>query len=205
MAPLLGVMGSVNAQLKAIDKGLEHQAKTHEVAKRLCTAAGVGPVTAISFVPIVDRVERFDNAKQVRAYLGLVSRELSSGEKQLTQLLNCAGTFAHSSSSIGPCSGATRSGPRCSGRATSARSPGDRPPSGRSAFGGQPSRDRRSLHQGDSGAARAQIGQEHTSVRPPRAACPAPTGGRSRALRATSRQRQVNERKPLGSANAATT
>jgi len=81
MAPLLGVMGSVNAQLKAIDKGLEHQAKTHEVAKRLCTAAGVGPVTAISFVPIVDRVERFDNAKQVRAYLGLVPRELSSGEK----------------------------------------------------------------------------------------------------------------------------
>jgi transposase len=78
MAPLLGVMGSVNAQLTA----LEQQAKTHEVAKRLCTAAGVGPVTAISFVATVDRVERFDNAKQVRAYLGLVPRELSSGEKQ---------------------------------------------------------------------------------------------------------------------------
>jgi len=82
MAPLLAVMRSVNAELKAADKSLAEQAKTHEVAKRLCTAAGVGPVTAISFVAIVDRVERFAHAKQVRAYLGLVPRELSSGEKQ---------------------------------------------------------------------------------------------------------------------------
>jgi transposase len=52
------------------------------VAKRLCTAAGVGPVTAITFVATIDQIERFDNAKQVRAYLGLVPRELSSGEKQ---------------------------------------------------------------------------------------------------------------------------
>ena len=82
MAPLLAVMRSVNAELKAADKALAEQAKTHEVAKRLCTAAGVGPVTAITFVVTVDRVERFAHAKQVRAYLGLVPRELSSGEKQ---------------------------------------------------------------------------------------------------------------------------
>jgi hypothetical protein len=44
MAPLLGVMDSVNAQLKVMDKALAEQAKTHEVATRLCTAAGVGPV-----------------------------------------------------------------------------------------------------------------------------------------------------------------
>jgi len=82
MAPLLEVMSSVNAELKAADKALAEQVKSHEVAQRLCTAAGVGPVTAISFVAIVDRVERFTHAKQVRAYLGLVPRELSSGEKQ---------------------------------------------------------------------------------------------------------------------------
>ena len=34
----------------------------HEVAKRLCTAAGVGPVTALSFVATVDHVERFAHA-----------------------------------------------------------------------------------------------------------------------------------------------
>jgi len=42
----------------------------------------VGPVIAISFVVIVDRVERFAHAKQVRAYLGFVPRELSRCEKQ---------------------------------------------------------------------------------------------------------------------------
>ena len=77
MATLLRVMDSVNAQLKAMDKALEQQAKTHEVAKRLCTAAGVGPVTAISFVATVDRVERFDNAKQVR-----LSRTGAAGAQQ---------------------------------------------------------------------------------------------------------------------------
>jgi transposase len=82
MAPLLEVMRSVNAELKAAGKALAEQAKTHKVAKRLCTAAGVGPVTVISFEATVDRVERFAHAKHVRAYLGLVPRELSSGEKQ---------------------------------------------------------------------------------------------------------------------------
>jgi hypothetical protein len=36
-----------------------------------------------SFVATLDRVERFQRAQQVQAYLGLVLREMSSGEKQL--------------------------------------------------------------------------------------------------------------------------
>ena len=49
----------------------------------LCTAPGVGILTATSFVATLDRVERFQRAQQVQAYLGLVPREMSSGEKQL--------------------------------------------------------------------------------------------------------------------------
>jgi len=44
--------------------------------------AGVGPVTAVTYVATLDEVSRFGDAKQVRAYLGLVSKEDSSGEKR---------------------------------------------------------------------------------------------------------------------------
>jgi transposase len=40
-------------------------------------------VTAVTFVAVIDRVARFQSASQVRAYLGLVPRELSSGEKRM--------------------------------------------------------------------------------------------------------------------------
>ncbi len=39
-------------------------------------------MTAASFVATIDTPERFQGAHQVEAYLGLVPRELSSGEKQ---------------------------------------------------------------------------------------------------------------------------
>ncbi|MBK8172024.1 MAG: IS110 family transposase [Sandaracinaceae bacterium] len=44
----------------------------------------VGTVTAVTFVAMVDEVARFETAKQVRAYFGLVPREMSSGEKRST-------------------------------------------------------------------------------------------------------------------------
>jgi transposase len=42
----------------------------------------VGSITAASFAAVIDTPERFKGAHQVEAYLGLVPRELSSGEKQ---------------------------------------------------------------------------------------------------------------------------
>lgn len=44
---------------------------------------GVGPVTAVAFIATLDDPKRFHGPKQVRAYLGLVPREYSSGEKAL--------------------------------------------------------------------------------------------------------------------------
>jgi transposase len=41
----------------------------------------VGPVTAV-FASTIDDVNRFRNAHQVEAYLGLTPSEMSSGERQ---------------------------------------------------------------------------------------------------------------------------
>jgi transposase len=80
--PLLEVMASLNAQIKASDRLLATHVKHDEVAGLLCTVPGVGPVTAVTFAAVIDDVRRFRSAAQVRAYLGLVPREMSSGEKQ---------------------------------------------------------------------------------------------------------------------------
>ena len=91
IAPLLVQMASLNEQLKAADAELVQLTKSDVVVKRLCSVPSVGPVTAVSFVAFVDNVERFSSASQVRAYLGLVPRELSSGEKQFRGRITKAG------------------------------------------------------------------------------------------------------------------
>jgi transposase len=48
-------------------------------------------VTATSFASTLDDVARFDDAKQVRAYLGLVPSEHSSGERKQRGHINKAG------------------------------------------------------------------------------------------------------------------
>lgn len=91
IAPLLRLMVHLNRQIKRADQGLRKIVSQNPVVRRLCTAPGVGPVTATSFVATLDTAERFHGAHQVQAYLGLVPREQSSGEKQQRGRITKAG------------------------------------------------------------------------------------------------------------------
>src|SRR6185312_15185795 len=51
-------------------------------AQRLLTHPGVGPLTALAFVPIIERADRFQCGKQIASYLGLVPLEDSSGNRR---------------------------------------------------------------------------------------------------------------------------
>jgi transposase len=51
-------------------------------AVRLMTHPGVGPVTALAMVLTLGPAERFESAKQVGSYFGLIPSEESSGGKQ---------------------------------------------------------------------------------------------------------------------------
>ena len=91
IAPLLTAIAGVTAQLTAIDKELTRVVRADVVAQRFGTAPGIGPVTALTFEAVVDDVARFGSAKEVRAYVGLVPRELSSGEQRLRGRITKAG------------------------------------------------------------------------------------------------------------------
>jgi transposase len=82
IAPLLTVMEKLNEEIRAADDRLAKRAKADAVVRHLCTVPGVGVVTAIAFRATLDEAERFRGAHQVECYLGLVPREMSSGEKQ---------------------------------------------------------------------------------------------------------------------------
>jgi transposase len=80
LAPLLALLGPVQATIVAADQQLEAWAATDPVARTLQSVPGVGPLTALAFVAALDDVTRFATAREVPAYLGLVPRERSSGE-----------------------------------------------------------------------------------------------------------------------------
>ena len=82
MAPLLAVMEKLNEEIRAAEDRIAKRAREDEVVGRLCTAPGVGVVTAVAFRATLDEAGRFRGAHPVECYLGLVPREMSSGEKQ---------------------------------------------------------------------------------------------------------------------------
>ncbi len=91
IAPLLAVMRHLNRQLAYSDATIERLAAHDERVQRLRTVPSVGPVTAAAFVATIDDVQRFSHAHQVEAYLGLVPRELSSGDRQRRGTITKAG------------------------------------------------------------------------------------------------------------------
>ncbi len=91
IAPILRLMKPLNRQIERATKDVEKIAHQDPATRRLCTAPGVGPITAASFAATIDKPERFKGAHQVEAYLGLVPRELSSGEKQRKGRITKAG------------------------------------------------------------------------------------------------------------------
>jgi len=52
------------------------------IARRLQTHPGVGPLTALAFVLIIGKADRFRCGKQIASYLGLVPLEDSSGSRR---------------------------------------------------------------------------------------------------------------------------
>jgi len=91
VAPLLIVMETLNEQIKAANRRLEELVEGDELAERLRTVPSVGPVTVVTFMATLDHAGRFQNAKQVRSYIGLVPREMSSGERLLRGHITKAG------------------------------------------------------------------------------------------------------------------
>ena len=79
---LLELLDRLNPTIAELSQAIEQQAEKFPEARCLMTHPGVGPLTALAFVLIIGRAERFQCGKQIAAYLGLVPLEDSSGNRR---------------------------------------------------------------------------------------------------------------------------
>ena len=79
---LLELLDRLSPRIAELTKAIEQEVEKCPAAKRLMTHPGVGPLTALAFVLIIGKVERFQCGKQIACYLGLVPVEESSGDRR---------------------------------------------------------------------------------------------------------------------------
>src|ERR1700680_4859022 len=79
---LLELLDRLNPSIAELSQAIEQQVERCPEAQRLMTHPGVGSLTALAFVLIIGRVERFQCGKQIASYLGLVPLEGASGNRR---------------------------------------------------------------------------------------------------------------------------
>lgn len=83
LAPLRSVLRGLTAEIRTADGWVTRTAHTDPTARRLMTVPGVGPVIAVTYQATLATPHRFGgSAARASAFVGLVPRESSSGERQ---------------------------------------------------------------------------------------------------------------------------
>jgi transposase len=85
---------AITEQILLANQELETQAAGSELCQRLMTVPGVGPVTAVRFVAVVDDARRFATVHDLQSYLGLVPGERSSSDRKHRTSITKAGPAA---------------------------------------------------------------------------------------------------------------
>jgi transposase len=73
----------LNEQIDSYKSVLETLAKKDGLCVRIATVPGIGPITATAVVAKIGNASEFQNGRELSAYLGLVPKQHSSGDKQV--------------------------------------------------------------------------------------------------------------------------
>jgi len=83
LEPVAQIIADRNRQIREADQQISRLIHdVYPVAERLQQISGVGPLTALAFVLLVDEPARFDTSRDVGAYFGLVPRLDESSDSQ---------------------------------------------------------------------------------------------------------------------------
>ena len=83
MQDLYDELIDVEARLKKLDKQIRQLCKHNKTCCRILKVPGVGELTATAIVAAVPDAKEFKNGRHMSAWLGLVPRQSSSGDKQI--------------------------------------------------------------------------------------------------------------------------
>src|SRR5439155_1361424 len=79
---LVEEFAALEAQLASDQEQRDTLAQTHPAYQRLMTIPGIGPFTATALVAALSDASAFKNGRQCAAWLGLVSRQPTTGGKE---------------------------------------------------------------------------------------------------------------------------
>ena len=80
---LFDFMDQIDARITAFDRRIDAVFKSNEDCRRIARICGVGPKTATAVVAAVGEGREFKNGRHLAAWMGLVPRQHSSGDKRL--------------------------------------------------------------------------------------------------------------------------
>jgi transposase len=81
--PLLEILATMLREFTRLTKQVFVIVRDEPVCRRLMSAPGVGPLTALAFRATIDQPERFKKSRDVGAHLGLTPRRYQSGETDI--------------------------------------------------------------------------------------------------------------------------
>lgn len=79
---LVAALAQLEAEIGKLDTEVARRAKENELARRLMTVPGVGPLIATAIATLAPPAETFRKARDFAAWLGLTPRQHSTGGKQ---------------------------------------------------------------------------------------------------------------------------
>ena len=79
---LIAALTHLEAEIRKLDAEIARRAKENDVARRLMTVPGIGPLIATAIAVLAPPPETFRKARDFAAWLGLVPRQHSTGGKQ---------------------------------------------------------------------------------------------------------------------------
>ena len=78
---MLSMLEELNRQVAILDKEIARRAREDEVARRLMTIPGIGPIAATAIAALAPPAETFKRGRDFAAWLGLTPRQKSTGGK----------------------------------------------------------------------------------------------------------------------------
>ncbi len=79
---LVETLGQLETEIGKLDTEITRRAKKNDVARRLMTVPGIGPLIATALATLAPPPDTFRRARDFAAWLGLVPRQHSTGGKQ---------------------------------------------------------------------------------------------------------------------------
>ncbi len=78
---MLAMLEEMDRQIAVLDKEIARRAREDEVARRLMTIPGIGPIGATAIAALAPAAETFRRGRDFAAWLGLTPRQKSTGGK----------------------------------------------------------------------------------------------------------------------------